>query len=197
MRHLHHILIALLLLPISLWAEVTIDGNGYSVDTLAHYQVGPGTHYSQLRLTPQGDLIQSVTIGVRANNGNKTLNYSTADLHTGQTNRIIVNLDSLFRADALASEQQWRDNDQAIYPVRLEFATLAFSTDAQKRHYDIPIDGWYLHFREVTPIQSAVDNTSMTPADTQKQKRCTPQGIVILHKGKVYDLLGRPLNNDK
>lgn len=151
--------------------------------------------YIELRLTPQGDLIQSVTIGVRANNGNKTLNYSTADLHTGQTNRIIINLDSLFRADALASEQQWRDNDQVIYPVRLVFATLAFSTDAQKRHYDIPIDGWYLHFREVAPIQSAVDNTCTTPADTQKM--CTPQGIVILHKGKVYDLLGRPLNNDK
>ena len=41
------------LLSISAMAEVTLGGKVNTIDTLAHYQVGPGTWYLQLRMTLQ------------------------------------------------------------------------------------------------------------------------------------------------
>lgn len=151
--------------------------------------------YLELRFTPQGNLIQSVTIGVRANGGTKTLLYSTTDLYPGMLNRIVVNLDSIFRADAIESDREWRDNDQAIYPVRLEFATFAFSKDAAKQEYQIPIDGWYLHFGEVAPLPIGTDVQPAMSADpaASVRKVCTPQGILIRRGDMWFDIVGRPV----
>ena len=41
------------LLSISAMAEVTLGGKVNTIDTLAHYQVGPGAWYLQLRMALQ------------------------------------------------------------------------------------------------------------------------------------------------
>ena len=128
-----------------------------------------------------------------SNGSTKTLLHSTTDLQAGLINRLVVDLDSIFRADALASEQEWRDNDQAIYPVRLEFATFAFSKDAAKQQYRIPIDGWYLHFGEVAPLPSGVVPVSADTAMTDVCKVCTAGGILIRKGNRWFDILGRPV----
>lgn len=172
-------------------------GRQAKIKFLADRLIYSDPDYLELRFTPQGNLIQSVTIGVRANGGTKTLLHSTTNLQAGQINRVVVNLDSIFRADALESEQEWRDNDQAIYPVRLEFATFAFSKDAVKQEYRIPVDGWYLHFGEVAPLPSGIISISQEDKSSSVHKRCTPQGILIRRGNQWFDLLGHPvLYND-
>ena len=168
-------------------------GRQANIKFLADRLIYSDPDYLELRFTPQDNLIQSVTIGVRANGSTKTLLHSTTDLQAGLINRLVVDLDSIFRADALASEQEWRDNDQAIYPVRLEFATFAFSKDAAKQQYRIPIDGWYLHFGEVAPLPSGVVPVSADTAMTDVCKVCTAGGILIRKGNRWFDILGRPV----
>lgn len=170
-------------------------GRQANIKFIAERPIYSDPDFLELRLTPQQNLIQSITIAVRANGGNKTLLFKTTDLLSGQINRLVLNLDSIFRSDAIASEREWRDNDQAIYPVILEFATFAFDKDAAKQVYNIPIDGWYLHFGEVEPLPMSVVAIPALDTDTSAvRKVCTPYGVFIRKGDKYFDVLGRPMD---
>lgn len=170
-------------------------GRQANIKFLADRLIYSDPDYLELRFTPQDNLIQSVTIGVRANGGTKTILYNSADLHPNMLNRIVLNLDSLFRADAIEFDREWRENDQAIYPVRLVFATFAFSKDAAKQKYQIPVDGWYLHFGEVAPLPIGTDAQPVMSADSSVSVRkvCTRQGILVRRGDRWFDIVGRPV----
>lgn len=133
----------------------------------------------ELRFTPQGELIQKVSIGLRANNGVNTLNYATTDLVPDRENSIVIDLDSLFGTS----------NDMAIYPVRLEFITLSFSTSAEKREYNIPFDGIWLHY---APVTTDIDKvfTQQETNNTTARKVLIDGQIYILRNQHIYTLTG-------
>ena len=134
-----------------------------------------------LRLTPQGDLINKITIGLSAANGVTTINYSTEDILQDQPMEVRVDLDSLFAVK----------NDIAIYPVTLEFITIAFNTKAEKKEYNIPIDGIYLTYNGLadgTDVeQPPVDLSTSTNIGA---KFMQDGRLYIMHNGKIYTILG-------
>ena len=134
-----------------------------------------------LRLTPQGDLINKITIGLSAANGVTTINYSTKDILQDQPMEVRVNLDSLFVVK----------NDIAIYPVTLEFITIAFNTKAEKKEYNIPIDGIYLTYNGLadgTDVeQLPVDLSTSTNIGA---KFMQDGRLYIMYNGKIYTILG-------
>jgi hypothetical protein len=133
------------------------------------------------RLTPQGDLISKITIGLTANNGVTTINFSTEDILSDQQMDVVVRLDSLFGAK----------NDIAIYPVVLDFITLAFNTSADKKEYEIPFHGIYLTYNNhgnMTNVDQLIDNTSKEK--TAGSKFIKDGQMYILYHGEVYNILG-------
>ena len=133
------------------------------------------------RLTPQGDLISKITIGLTANNGVTTINFSTEDILSDQQMDVVVRLDSLFGAK----------NDIAIYPVVLDFITLAFNTSADKKEYEIPFHGIYLTYNNhgnMTNVDQLIDNTSKEK--TAGSKFIKDGQMYILYHGDVYNILG-------
>lgn len=134
-----------------------------------------------LRLTPQGDLINKITVGLSAANGLTTINYSTEDILQDQPMEVRVDLDSLFGVK----------NDIAIYPVTIEFITLAFNTKAEKKEYNIPIDGIYLTYNDGKETTD-MENVSVTPAagDNAGVKFVQGGRLYIMRNGKIYTILG-------
>ena len=134
-----------------------------------------------LRLTPQGDLINKITIGLRAANGVSTINYSTEDIAQDQSMDLVVRLDSLFGVK----------NDMAIYPVTLEFITLAFNTKAEKKEYNIPIDGIYLTYNGLAD-GTDVEQLLVDPIkSTNTGAKFVQDGrLYIMHNGKIFTILG-------
>ena len=133
-----------------------------------------------LRLTPQGELINKITIGLAAANGVTTINYSTEDILKDQPMEVRVNLDSLFGVK----------NDIAIYPVTLEFITLAFNTKAEKKVYNIPFDGIYLTYNGLadgTDVEQVVEPMTSTNSGA---KFIQDGRLYIMHNGKIYTILG-------
>ena len=134
-----------------------------------------------LRMTPQGDLIEKITIGLRAANGVNSVNYSTENIAQDQPMEIVVDLDSLFAVK----------NDIAIYPVTIEFITFAFNTKAEKKEYNIPIDGIYLTYNDGKETTD-MENVSVTPAagDNVGVKFVQGGHLYIMRNGKIYTILG-------
>lgn len=134
-----------------------------------------------LRLTPQGDLINKITIGLHAANGATTVNYSTENITPDQPMEIVVQLDSLFGVQ----------NDIAIYPVTIEFITFAFNTKAEKKEYNIAIDGLYLTYNnngDATGMEE-VEN-SLSNANNGGTKFVQNGRLYIMRNGKIYSILG-------
>ena len=132
-----------------------------------------------LRLTPQGDLISKITIGLRANNGAATVMHSVEDITPNQPLNINIPLDSLFEVN----------NDLAIYPVALEFITFYLNTSAEKKEYNIPIDGIYLTYNSSS---TDIDNVpSMERTQSDKACKFVQNGqVYIMRQGCIYNILG-------
>ena len=137
----------------------------------------------QLRFTPQGDLIESVSIGLRANNAASNTIYSTKDITPDTPMTINIPLDSLFGVH----------NDLAIYPVTVKFITLAFNTKAEKKQYNIPVQGIYLTYKgsPSTDIKTADrDNT-----ESSKTVKFVQNGqLYVIRNGQIYNILGTKVN---
>lgn len=137
----------------------------------------------QLRFTPQGDLIESVSIGLRANNATSNIIYSTKDITPDIPMTINIPLDSLFGVS----------NDLAIYPVTVKFITLAFNTKAEKKQYNIPVPGIYLTYKgsPSTDIKTADrDNTK-----SSKTVKFVQNGqLYVIRNGQIYNILGTQVN---
>ena len=134
-----------------------------------------------LRLTPQGDLINKITIGLHAANGATTVNYSTENITPDQPMEIVVQLDSLFGVQ----------NDIAIYPVTIEFITFAFNTKAEKKEYNIAIDGLYLTYNNNGDATGMEDvENSLSNANNGGTKFVQNGRLYIMRNGKIYSILG-------
>lgn len=131
-----------------------------------------------LRLTPQGELIERITIGLRAANGVNTINYSTEEILQDQPMDVVVQLDSLFGVK----------NDIAIYPVTIEFITLAFNTQAEKKEYNIPFDGIYLTYNTE---KTDVEMVELPESHDGRGVKFVQNGhVYIMRNGNIYNLLG-------
>ncbi len=148
----------------------------------------------ELRFTPQGNLIQKVTLGLRAHNGVSTVNVSTEDFLAGQMNIFAVDLDSLFNADAAANEREVIPGNIGIYPVTLEFITLAFNTTAPKQEYAIPFDGLWLRYRgDTTPLDEVREDTF--GAEGTHHKLFINGRMYIRRGATLYTVTGQPVPN--
>lgn len=151
--------------------------------------------YLELRLTVPGNLIKWISIQLLANGAGTPVVYTTKQILPDQLNRIIINLDSLFRQSAIESDLPWRDNDQAIYPVTLQTIGLTLNKDIPKQLYTVPIEGWFLHFGEVASLPTDVECLpAIGSDDANVQKIYTPHGIIIRHGDRFFDVLGRPVS---
>lgn len=132
-----------------------------------------------LRLTPQGDLISKITIGLRAHNGAATVMHSVENITPDSPLNIHIPLDSLFEVN----------NDLAIYPVALEFITFYLNTSAEKKEYNIPIDGIYLTYNSSS---TDIDNVpSMERTQSDKACKFVQNGqVYIMRQGSIYNILG-------
>lgn len=132
----------------------------------------------ELRITPEGELIEKITIALKANNANSSQNYNYIDLVSGSKNSIYVDINNLFGVN----------NDPAIYPVTLDFIKFTLNAKAKKQEYHMPIEGIYLHYGD----GNAETNVSTTPAlqNSDAQKLLYNGQLIIINNNKIYNILG-------
>ena len=135
----------------------------------------------ELRITPEGELIEKITIALKANNANSSHNYNYIDLVSGSKNSIYVDINNLFGVN----------NDPAIYPVTLDFIKFTLNAQAEKQEYHMPIEGIYLHYGD----GNAETNVSTTPAlqNSDAQKLLYNGQLIIINNNKIYNILGHEI----
>ena len=135
----------------------------------------------ELRITPEGELIEKITIALKANNANSSQNYNYIDLVSGSKNSIYVDINNLFGVN----------NDPAIYPVTLDFIKFTLNAKAAKQEYHMPIEGIYLHYGD----GNAETNVSTTPAlqNSDAQKLLYNGQLIIINNNKIYNILGHEI----
>lgn len=134
----------------------------------------------ELRLTPQGDLIEEISIGLRANNGKVTEKYLVTDITADEPLKIQIELEKLFGVQ----------NDIAIYPVLLEFITFRFNTKATYQEYRIPVEGIYLYYDNIPEDPTVVENVSI---NNTAEKILLNGQLIIIKNNKIYNILGHEI----
>ena len=134
----------------------------------------------ELRLTPPGDLIEEISIGLRANNGKTTEKFVVSSITPDELLKIQIDLDELFGVNS----------DIAIYPVLLEFITLRFNTKASKQEYSIPIDGIYLYYNNLPEAPTKLEDISINQS---AQKILQNGQLLIIKNNKIYNILGHEI----
>lgn len=134
----------------------------------------------ELRLTPQGDLIEEISIGLRANNGKVTEKYLVTDITADEPLKIRIELEKLFGVQ----------NDIAIYPVLLEFITLRFNTKAIHQEYRIPVEGIYLYYDKLPEEPTFIENVSIK---NTAEKILHNGQLIIIKNNKIYNILGHEI----
>ena len=136
----------------------------------------------ELRFTPQGDLIERVTIGVRANNEYQNRLVAFTELTPDGPNALRVDFDEVFGVQ----------DDIIIYPVTLEFITFALNTKAEKQEYRIPFDGIYLIYSDQ---DTAIDALPALDNGDAARKMFWNGQLVIIKNGHIYNLLGHEITH--
>lgn len=134
----------------------------------------------ELRLTPQGDLIEEISIGLRANNGKVTEKYLVTDITADEPLKIQIELEKLFGVQ----------NDIAIYPILLEFITLRFNTKAIHQKYRIPVEGIYLYYDKLPEESTFIENVSI---NNTAEKILHNGQLIIIKNNKIYNILGHEI----
>ena len=134
----------------------------------------------ELRLTPQGDLIEEISIGLRANNGRVTEKHLVTDIPADELLQIQIDLEKLFGVQ----------NDIAIYPVLLEFITFRFNTKATYQEYRIPVEGIYLYYDNIPEDPTVVENVSI---NNTAEKILLNGQLIIIKNNKTYNILGHEI----
>ena len=165
-------------------AELYVNYNGGRAPhvTLNADSVLYSTPYAmEFRFTPEGDLIEKVTISLkRADNNIAIYPYTAQDLVPNQPASIYVDFNSLFDVN----------NDHAIYPITLETIKFTINTKAKKQEYRIPIEGIYLHYKgipeQTTNVENIIQQESM-------QKILHNGQLIIIKNNKIYNILGHEI----
>ena len=134
----------------------------------------------EFRLIPQGDLIEEISIGLRANNGKVTEKHLVTDIPADELLKIQIDLEKLFGVQ----------NDIAIYPVLLEFITFRFNTKATYQEYRIPVEGIYLYYDNIPEDPTVVENVSI---NNTAEKILLNGQLIIIKNNKIYNILGHEI----
>lgn len=135
----------------------------------------------ELKMFPQGDLITRIDFGFAANNGTEA-NYACINITPDQPLSLKIDIDSLFNVK----------NDVAIYPIKLEHISFALNKKAEKKEYNIPFEGIYLHYSD-----NASTGFEFTP-DTSYQNKSIEKilhngQLIIIKNNKIYNILGHEI----
>ena len=135
----------------------------------------------EMRFTPQGDLINRIDLGFITYN-NIEANYACVELTPDQPMSINIDIDSLFNVT----------NDMAIFPIKLKNISFSLNTKAEKKEYNIPFEGIYLHYnqKENTNIK---DILSPLQSNTQAHKILLDGQLLIIKNNKIYNILGHEI----
>lgn len=137
----------------------------------------------ELRFTPQGNIIEQVSIALKANNSKTNKIFAAQELVSDVNNSIIVDIHKLFESNG----------NMAIYPVQLKFITLALNVNATKQEYRIPFDGIYLYYD--TAPSTGIADTQTEVSTTKAQKVIIDGQLVIINNGHIYNLLGHEITH--
>ena len=135
----------------------------------------------ELRMTPQGNLMERIDLGFASNTG-VDANYACINLIPDEPLSINIDLDSLFVVS----------NDIAIYPIKLKHISFSLNKKADKKEYNIPFEGIYLHYSEKveTGIESII--TPSQQGDSAQKKLYNGQ-LIIIKNNKIYNILGHEI----
>ena len=135
----------------------------------------------ELKFTPQGNLITRLDFGLVTNNGIDG-NYACADITPDQPMSININLDSLFNVK----------DDIAIYPIKLKNISFSLDKNADKKEYNIPFEGIYLHYGEKTGTGLESLPTPSSPSNAAQKMLYNGQ-LLIIKNNKIYNILGHEI----
>ena len=135
----------------------------------------------ELRMTPQGNLMERIDLGFESNTG-VDANYACINLTPNQPLSIHIDLDSLFEVS----------NDIAIYPIKLKHISFSLNKKADKKEYNIPFEGIYLHYSEKvdTGLESII--TPSQEGDSAHKVLYNGQ-LIIIKNNKIYNILGHEI----
>ena len=135
----------------------------------------------ELRLTPEGNLIEKITIALLARNASSSQQFSYQDIAAGTMNSIYINIDSLLGVN----------NDPIIYPIKLDFIKFTLNTKAEKQEYHMPIEGIYLHYSDDNAETDVT--TTPIPQISNTQKILYNGQLFIINNNKIYNILGHEI----
>ena len=135
----------------------------------------------EFKFTPQGDLMTRVDLGFVANNGINA-NYACIELTPNQPMSINIDLDSLFDVK----------DDIAIYPIKLKNISFSLNKDAEKKEYNIPFEGIYLHYSE--KVETGIESIITPSQEGDSAYKILQDGqLMIIKNNKIYNILGHEI----
>ena len=134
-----------------------------------------------LKMTPQGDLIERIDLGLSTNNGIDG-NYACIDITPNEPLSINIDLDSLFEVN----------DDIAIYPIKLKNISFSLNKKAEKKEYNIPFEGIYLYYD--SNVSTDLENTQTPQSQEHQVHKMLYNGqLIIIKNNKIYNILGHEI----
>ena len=135
----------------------------------------------ELKMTPQGDLITRIDLSFTDNKGTFA-NFACIDITPDLPCSININLDSLFNVN----------NDISIYPIKLNTIIFSLNKKAEKKEYNIPFEGIYLHYTKKQTTN--LENKHTSPATSNDVRKILYNGqLIIIKNNKIYNILGHEI----
>ena len=135
----------------------------------------------EFKFTPQGELMTRVDLGFVSNNGINA-NYACIELTPNQPMSINIDLDSLFDVK----------DDIAIYPIKLKNISFSLNKDAEKKEYNIPFEGIYLHYSE--KVETGIESIITPSQEGDSAYKMLQDGqLIIIKNNKIYNILGHEI----
>ena len=135
----------------------------------------------EFKFTPQGDLMTRVDLSFVANNGIDAY-YACIELTPNQPMSINIDLDSLFDVK----------DDIAIYPIKLKNISFSLNKDAEKKEYNIPFEGIYLHYSE--KVETGIESIITPSQEGDSAYKILQDGqLIIIKNNKIYNILGHEI----
>jgi hypothetical protein len=135
----------------------------------------------ELRMTPQGNLMERIDLGFASNTG-VDANYACINLIPDEPLSINIDLDSLFVVS----------NDIAIYPIKLKHISFSLNKKADKKEYNIPFEGIYLHYSE--KVETGIESIITPSQQSDSARKMLHDGqLIIIKNNKIYNILGHEI----
>ena len=134
----------------------------------------------EMRLTPQGELIEKIIFTLQRAGDNNKYAYTAQNLVANEPTSIYVDFNELFGVE----------DDHAIYPINLNTIKFSVATSAAKQEYRIPIEGIYLHYKGIPGQTTDVENVTQ---HSTAEKMLHNGQLIIIKNNKNYNILGHEI----